>query len=170
MASYAAFLRAVNVGGTGKLPMADLRRICEELDFDRVRTYIASGNVVFDAKPSEEEVRGLLEARLKDFASKAIGVHVRTRVELQGLLASHPFPDVPGNRHHIVLLDATPSEIMIASAKFKTSERLHAGTRALHFHYPDGQGVSRLKVPGTEQGTGRNRNTIEKIVELLGEG
>jgi uncharacterized protein (DUF1697 family) len=169
MVAYAAFLRAVNVGGTGKLPMADLKRICEELGFEKVRTYIASGNMVLQSKQPEEKVRALLQARLKDYAGKAVGVHVRTRAELQELLASNPFADVPGNRDHILLLDESPNEAMIAGAKFKTDERLHAGKRALHIHYPDGQGVSRLKVPGTEQGTGRNRNTIEKIIELLGE-
>ncbi len=170
MPFYAAFLRAVNVGGTGKLPMSDLKLVCEELGFKKVRTYIASGNVVFEAKQPEEKVRALLEARLKDYAGKAVGAHVRTRGELQELLASNPFADVPGNRHHILLVDETPSDAMIAGAKFKTNERVHAAKRALHIHYPDGQGVSRLKVPGTEQGTGRNRNTIEKIIELLGEG
>ena len=47
MGAFVALLRAVNVGGTGKLPMSDLKTICEELGFASVRTYIASGNVVF---------------------------------------------------------------------------------------------------------------------------
>lgn len=149
--------------------MADLKRMCEELGFEKVRTYIATGNVVLQSKQPEDKVRTLLEARLKDHAGKPVGVHVRTRSELLDLLASNPFADVPGNRHLILLLDETPNEALIMDAKFKTHERLHAGIRALHIHYPDGQGVSRLKVPGTEQGTGRNRNTIEKIIELLGE-
>ena len=44
---YGVFLRAVNVGGTGKLPMQELRRICAECGFEDIKTYIASGNVVF---------------------------------------------------------------------------------------------------------------------------
>jgi hypothetical protein len=47
METYIALLRAVNVGGTGKLPMAELRAMCEDAGFRDVRTYIASGNVVF---------------------------------------------------------------------------------------------------------------------------
>ena len=53
MASFVALLRAVNVGGTGKLPMTELRGLCERLGFGRVRTYIASGNVVFEASCDE---------------------------------------------------------------------------------------------------------------------
>ena len=50
MAAYVALLRAVNVGGTGKLPMSDLKALCEKAGFGKVRTYIASGNVVFDSR------------------------------------------------------------------------------------------------------------------------
>jgi uncharacterized protein (DUF1697 family) len=47
MTTYIALLRAVNVGGTGKLPMAELKAMCIEMGFANVQTYIASGNVVF---------------------------------------------------------------------------------------------------------------------------
>ena len=46
MPVFIALLRAINVGGTGKLPMSDLRSLCEKAGFRNVRTYIASGNVV----------------------------------------------------------------------------------------------------------------------------
>jgi len=48
--TYVALLRAVNVGGTGKLPMAALKAMCETIGCTNVRTYIASGNVVFDSR------------------------------------------------------------------------------------------------------------------------
>ena len=64
MTRYVALLRAVNVGGTGKLPMADLKSICADAGFTRVETYIASGNVVFDAKGGAASVKSALEARL----------------------------------------------------------------------------------------------------------
>ena len=56
MTVYVALLRAVNVGGTGKLPMADLRAICVAAGFEGVRTYIASGNVVFSSDLAAAEV------------------------------------------------------------------------------------------------------------------
>lgn len=57
MSTYIALLRAVNVGGTGKLPMADLKAMCVELGFGKVQTYIASGNVVLQSKLSEAKLR-----------------------------------------------------------------------------------------------------------------
>lgn len=170
MPAYAAFLRAVNVGGTGKLPMSDLKNICEKLRFESVQTYIASGNVVFNSSQPVEVIKSELEASLTAYSGKPVGVHVRTLKELKQILSENPFPEVPGNRHMIVLLEKSPTAEMIKNAKFISSERLHVGERALHIHYPEGQGVSRVKVPGTEQGTSRNRNTIEKIIEMLGEG
>jgi uncharacterized protein (DUF1697 family) len=47
MTTFVALLRAVNVGGTGKLPMEDLRALCAKAGFVKVRTFIASGNVIF---------------------------------------------------------------------------------------------------------------------------
>ena len=70
MISFIALLRAVNVGGTGKLPMSELKAMCEELGFTAVRTYIASGNVVFATRKSEAAVKTALEKRLEAYAGK----------------------------------------------------------------------------------------------------
>ena len=77
MNCFIALLRAVNVGGTGKLPMRDLKDICGELGFGRVRTYVASGNVVFTSRKSEGAIKTALEARLEAYAGKPLGVAVR---------------------------------------------------------------------------------------------
>jgi len=93
MTRYIALLRAVNVGGTGKLPMADLKSICEDAGFARVETYIASGNVVFESKAAPSKVKSELEARLLEYAGKPIGVMVRTAAEMRTVLKANPFPD-----------------------------------------------------------------------------
>ena len=77
LTTHVALLRAVNVGGTGKLPMSDLKDICEELGFGAVRTYIASGNVVFTSRKPEAAVKAALEKRLEAHAGKPVGVLVR---------------------------------------------------------------------------------------------
>jgi uncharacterized protein (DUF1697 family) len=78
MTAYVALLRAVNVGGTGKLPMTDLRSLCEDAGFIKVQTYIASGNVVFASRNSEKQIKALLESSLADYAGKKIDVFVRS--------------------------------------------------------------------------------------------
>ena len=78
MKTFVALLRAVNVGGTGRLPMAELRTMCEAAGFARVRTYIASGNVVFATDHDAAAVQAALEARLAAYAGRPVTVCVRT--------------------------------------------------------------------------------------------
>src|SRR5579863_2796849 len=79
MARYVALLRAVNVGGTGNLPMAELKSMCSDAGFARVETYIASGNVIFESKAAPSKVK--VEARLLAYAGKPVGVVLRTAGE-----------------------------------------------------------------------------------------
>ena len=78
MTRYVALLRAVNVGGTGKLPMADLKAMCRDAGFVRIETYIASGNVIFDSSARPSTVKAGLEARLLAYAGKPVGAVIRT--------------------------------------------------------------------------------------------
>src|ERR1700755_579044 len=105
MASFVALLRAVNVGGTGKLPMTELKAMCEDLAFTRVRTYIASGNVVFSSRKSEAAVKAALEKRLQAYAGKPVGVMVRSAAEMAQIAADNPFPKAAPNRTVAIFLD-----------------------------------------------------------------
>ena len=78
MTAYVALLRAVNVGGTSKLPMAELKQIAEELGFGCPRTYIASGNLLFTSALGEAQIRDKLEARLALHMGRHVPVMVRT--------------------------------------------------------------------------------------------
>ena len=89
---YVALLRAVNVGGTGKLPMKELVSICEAAGFLNVRTYIASGNVIFSSHLPERGVREALERGLLEYAGKPVGVLIRTGAEMWKVLEGNPFP------------------------------------------------------------------------------
>src|ERR1700735_4103862 len=91
MPAYIALLRAVNVGGTGKLPMADLKAMCEQAGFSKVKTYIASCNVLFQSAKSEAQVKKTLESALAAYAGKPVGVAVRTTAEMAAILAANPF-------------------------------------------------------------------------------
>src|ERR1700732_3432767 len=98
MKTYVALLRAVNVGGTGRLPMSALRQMCEEVGLKQVRTYIASGNVVFKSDAEVAEIKSTLEGRLQAYAGKPVGVLVRSAGEMADVLVRNPFPSEPGHR------------------------------------------------------------------------
>src|ERR1700687_5370585 len=92
MTRYVALLRAVNVGGTGKLAMTELKSMCSDAGFGRVETYIASGNVVFESKAAAARVKAQLEARLLAHFGKPVGVVVRTASQMVAVLEANPFP------------------------------------------------------------------------------
>ena len=117
MTSFVALLRAVNVGGTGRLPMSDLKDIGEELGFGTVRTYIASGNVVFTSRLSEAVIKAALEKRLEAYAGKPVGALVRTAAEMAQVLADNPFPKAAPNRTMAVFLDRAPPSDTLASMR-----------------------------------------------------
>src|ERR1700754_3126310 len=98
MASFVALLRAVNVGGTGKLPMSELKAMCEELGFEKVRTYIASGNVVFTSRKSEASIKAALEKRLEAYAKKPVGVVVRSGAGMGKVAGESALSDKGNNR------------------------------------------------------------------------
>lgn len=169
MSVYIALLRAVNVGGTGKLPMAELQALCAAAGFERVRTYIASGNVVFDARGSEAQVKAALEAKLEAYAGKKVGVLVRTPAEMKAVLANNPFPDKAPNRTVAIFLDETPPPDAVEKASGVNGEELRLGRREIYVHYGDGMADSKLKIPAAAAGTARNMNTVAKLAEMAAE-
>ena len=169
MIRYVALLRAVNVGGTGKLPMATLVKMCEGSGFEQVRTYIASGNAVFASKLKERKVKALLEERLAAYAGKPVGVIVRTADEIAAVLEANPFPNTPPSRTVAVFLDETPAPNALEEVRGKRSERLALGAREIYVAYTDGIADSRLVIPAAKGGTARNINTIGKLATMAAE-
>ncbi len=169
MRTYVALLRAVNVGGTGKLPMTELRRMCEEAGFESVRTYIASGNVVFEATDSPEKAREILEKRLASYADKPVDVLLRTEREMADLVGINPFPDEPGSQVGVLFLDREPPSDLERVARGVADERLVAAAREVFVHYPQGMGQSKLKLD-LGIATSRNMNTVKKLAEMAAGG
>jgi len=135
-----AFVRAVNVGGTGKLPMAELKAMCDRLGLRNARTYLASGNVVFDTDLAANEVRRRLAGEISAYLGQSRDVILRTA------------PD------------------SAARATGARDEELISGPREIYVHYPTGMGTSKLKLPGGETGTARNMNTVAAMFDLTMNG
>jgi uncharacterized protein (DUF1697 family) len=164
--AFVALLRAVNVGGTGKLPMNELKAMCDAAGFAKARTYIASGNVVFESDLGEAEVQARLSEALERYAGKPVGVLVRTAAEMAAVADANPFAGRPGNRVTAIFLDAPPFGNALEGAVGVTTEELALGLREIYVHYPDGQAVTKLRIPAAKAGTARNLNTVVKLAEL----
>jgi len=166
MTKYVALLRAINVGGTGKLSMADLKAMCEDAGFAHVETYIASGNVVFESKASEAKVRSELEKRLHAHAGKAMGVVVRTAAEMAAVVKANPYPKASPSQVVAIFLDKLPPADVLDHAVHINDEKMRLGKREIFVHYPSGIGPSKLRIPAAKAGTMRNMNTIAKLAEM----
>ena len=166
MTAYVALLRAVNVGGTGKLQMGDLAALCEAAGFESVRTYIASGNVVFTSNRTEAQVKSALEKALHDYAGKPVGVCIRTAAEMAGVRDDDPFPEAPRNRTMAIFLDAPPPPDAIDHPVGRADERIALGLREIYVLYGEGMGTSKLRIPAAKSGTARNLNTVAKLAAM----
>lgn len=129
MPTHVAFLRGINVGGHNRMKMDDLRAACESLGLEDVRTYVQSGNVVFEAGAGEP---GALADRLHDAIDDSFGydvtVMVRTREELAAVVEGQPF-DEPADgdtKLYVTFLDEEPAEERV-------EELLAAGNEAESF-------------------------------------
>jgi uncharacterized protein (DUF1697 family) len=173
--SYVAFLRGINVGGHRKIPMADLRRLFVGKTSDpTVRTYIASGNVVFRGQGTKEDLTGLLQDGIKGAFGFDVPVLLLSADEIGAVLAGCPCAAEKGNLAHAYLCFAPPQLDKAAIAVLREpSETVTVVGRTVWLHAPDGVGRSKLaakleRLIGVEA-TARNLNTVRKMVEMVGE-
>jgi uncharacterized protein (DUF1697 family) len=159
----------VNVGGSGKLPMVELKAMCIAAGFERVRTYIASGNVVFESVESAAKVKSALEKRLLACAGAPFGVVVRTGPEIAAVLKGNPFAKLPPTFTVAIFLDEPPPRDALKHAKGVADETIRLGKREIYVHYPSGQGRSKLRIPAAKTGTARNMNTVAKLAAMAAE-
>ncbi|GAA4826960.1 DUF1697 domain-containing protein [Streptomyces ziwulingensis] len=178
---YAALLRGINVGGSRKLPMADLRTLVESLGHTAVRTHLQSGQAVFAAGSGDEESLAVgLAAAIEERFGFAADVIVRDHAYLRAVADGCPFPaaGLQPRQLHVTYFSAPVDEERFAGIDRAAHlpEEFRLGDRALYLYAPDGLGRSRLAEalarPRVTKGvvaTTRNWNTVVKLVELTGE-
>lgn len=172
MTVYVALVRAANVGGTGKLPMAELKQMCVDLGYQNAATYITSGNVVFKTTESAGKVKKSLEAAILDFmrrdseGKKGLSVFVKTLAEMTEVLENNPFVGKPGNQVYAVFLDGVVGRDVLVGVRQQVDEEIVPGKGVLYVYYGEGMGKSKLVIPAAKSGTARNMNTVAKLVEM----
>jgi uncharacterized protein (DUF1697 family) len=181
MTVMVALLRGVNVGGRGKLPMADLRAVATACGYGGVRTYIQSGNLVLtadDPAPATGDVARTLRRAIAAATDVDPAVIVRTAAELVAVAAANPFlrrgedPD----KLHVVFLEG-PAEGALDDVDlpaFAPEEAVATG-REVYLFLPDGMGRSKLAVEigrkgrPAKEGTARNWRTVTRLLAMAGE-
>ena len=172
-----AFLRAVNVGGTGKIAMADLKALAEDIGLADARTLLQSGNLIFEAGGRSAAA---LEKLLKCEVAKQLAIEtdiiVRTARELKAAMERNPFAKEakadPSRLHvHFLKAPANAAAVAALSNAIKGREIVKGVGGEVFLYYPDGAGNSKLTNAVIERhlgarGTSRNWNTVTKLVEM----
>jgi uncharacterized protein (DUF1697 family) len=167
MATFIALLRGINVGGNTILPMAKLKDICIDLGFKNVKTYIQSGNLLFNCDFFESQIITMLETALDNNMGKKIPVIIRTKEDLEVVISKNPFPGAIPAQVGILFFRQPISENYLKDFVNPGHEEIVVSGREIYIHYPNGMGRSKLKLPKMqEQGTVRNINTVAKLAKL----
>jgi uncharacterized protein (DUF1697 family) len=173
---YVAFLRGINVGGKNKVKMETLREICGALGFENVKTYINSGNIIFETvKNDDKKLAAKIETAIeKEFGLK-IKVIVRTIAEIEEIVKNNPFDgqfendkdlhvffldeDLPAEKCDLLLSNNNENEMYFASDR-EIFCLLRVGV--LDSLMGKDYIGKKLKVSATA----RNWRTVNKILEL----
>lgn len=180
MPTFVILLRAVNVGGTGKLAMGDFRKLLADAMCTKVETYIQSGNAVVDAQCSAPSLTKTVAAKLQKLMGSPVPVMIRTREELGRVIAQNPFAAqaaADGARVHAVFLSAVQpaakaNELDQIVTKYPTRrDRFHLAGDTLYLHLPDGAAETKFTTQNLDRilggtATARNWNTVLKLYAM----
>ena len=175
-----ALLRGINVGGHQAVAMSELRDLLTQLGFERARSLLQSGNLVF---LSDARTGGELERLLETEAETRLGIHadflIRSAKEWREIVVRNPFrKEAERDPSHLVVMflkaAVNAKDLKAVQAVITGPEIVRAGGRHLYIVYPDGIGRSRLTNALIEKklgirGTARNWNTVLKIAALADE-
>lgn len=178
MARRLALLRGINVGGRS-LPMAELRGLAEGLGWDRVATYIQSGNLLFDATGSDAELAAALERAIEERYGFKVPVVVRAAAQLRAYLDGNPFDEAARESPKALLLlvpKRPPGADVEArlQARAENGERVGRAGDGLWIWFPNGIARSKLSPLLIDKlvdspATSRNWRTVARLHEMLAE-
>lgn len=173
---YVAFLRGINVGGKNKIKMETLREVCSALGYENVKTYINSGNIIFEtAETGDKILAGKIEAAIeKEFGLK-IKTIVRSIDEIKELVENNPFAGEFENDKdvHVFFLNeempAEKSELLLSNNT--ENERYFVRSREIFCHLRIGvldslMGKDYIAKKLKISSTARNWRTVNKILEF----
>ncbi|MEO6867861.1 MAG: DUF1697 domain-containing protein [Gaiellales bacterium] len=175
MCRYVVLIRAINVGGKNRLPMADLRTELERLGFTRVSSYLASGNVILSSAEGAASVRELIEAQLPQrlaLDTKLIRVHVLTAAQFRKVLEGRPagFGEQPAVHHSdaVFLMDLGVDDAMAIMNPREGVDQVWPGDGVIYFQRLSAErSKSRLgRIVGTPQYKSMTIRSWQTVLKL----
>jgi uncharacterized protein (DUF1697 family) len=178
MQSWVALLRGINVGGKGKVPMKDLKLLFEGAGCENVRTYIQSGNVVFDAADDlAREIPATIAMAVKETLGVDTWLVLRSRDEMAQIVAGNPFADhnAPPTSVAVAFLTEAPPNGTLDFIEEDESipDKVILAGKDVYLYLPNGFSGSKLDpkffTKSLANGTTRNWRTITKLMSMMDE-
>ncbi|MBP0903532.1 DUF1697 domain-containing protein [Mariniflexile gromovii] len=176
MPIYIALLRGVNVGGHKKVPMATLRDLLTAAGFQKVQTYIQSGNVIFQSTAEASELEKTIQNLILNHFGFEVSVILKTNKELQAILNNCPFSEEKKMESYFIMLNKIPDTSLVDEvAKIAyENEEVIIKKDALYFYSSTGYGRTKFNMNTSERklkvvGTSRNYKTMVKLLSLSAE-
>ena len=174
MTTYLALFRGINIGGHNKVTMKELALLLEELGCRNIRTYIQSGNVIFDSSiRSRSKLSSAISQSIFHKVGFAPRVMLLSAAELKDAIAKNPFPSDDGKAVHFLFLEEHPVNpgLERLTALKSNSEEFALGDKVLYLYTPEGVGRSKLAMNAEKclgvATTGRNWNTVSRLISML---
>ena len=177
MENYIAILRGINVSGQRMIPRKELQSLMETLPFRQVRTYIQSGNVLFQAEATAtRELAEHISGKIFDRYRFRVPVIIRTAGELEEALDRNPFlqqSTLETDKLHVTFLADQPSQARIDQVSNQAYEpdKCHISGREVFLYCPQGYGRSKLNNAFFEKKLGvtattRNLKTVKQLISM----
>ncbi|PKA82565.1 uncharacterized protein (DUF1697 family) [Ulvibacter sp. MAR_2010_11] len=173
MKKYIALLRGINVSGHKKILMTDLKALFEALGFEKVQTYIQSGNVVFTSE-KKVNLADIISEAIKKAYGWEVPVLVLTVSEIEAILAHCPFPMEKMEKSYFVLLAQPPlkEDIDATSSLYFPKEEFIITPQCVYLYTEIGAGNTKLSNNFFEKklkvsATSRNYRTMAKLLSLI---
>ncbi len=169
MPTYIALFRAINVGGKNSLPMKELAALLEKNGYQNIKTYIQSGNVVFNSKKKPDADIGSLIEQQFGFKPEVI---ILSDTEFHSVAGANPYKNSEGKTVHTYFCKNKPNLNQKRLGELKAeSEQVTIKDKVLYLHAPDGIGKSKLVANISSclgvPATGRNLNTVNKLLSMI---
>jgi len=178
MKTYVSLLRGINVSGQKKILMTELVALYKNLEFNNVRTYIQSGNVVFNA-PSKipiENIINKIEEKIYDKFNFNVTVIIRSIEELKNIINNNPYlveKNFNEEKIYVTFLSKLPAKLLVESLKIidHSPDRFIISGNEIYLSLANGYGTTRLSNNFFENklrlpATTRNWKTVNKLYQL----
>jgi len=170
MKKYIAFLRGINVGNI-RIKMPDLKNAFEKMGFKDVKTFLQTGNVVFESNKNISEIKIILEKGLSETFNYQAFVLLYKFDVLEEIVAKYPFQKDESNHAYVIFIESESVFEELATIAESVDEEIAQGNTVLYWKVPKGESLttpfSKISAKAKYKSTitVRNINTLEKMLE-----